>query len=41
MVPGLKFVPGLHAGHEIHLGTQPVLECLLSPVQKIVQEAKR
>jgi hemolysin D len=37
----LRLVPGMQVNAEIHLGTRSVLEYLLSPVQKVVQEAGR
>ena len=40
-VGGLPLVPGMLVSAEIHLGTRSVIEYLLSPVQKIAQEAAR
>jgi hemolysin D len=37
----VRLVPGMQVNAEIHLGTRSVLECLLSPVQKVAQEAGR
>lgn len=37
----LKLTPGMVAQAEIHQGRRTVLEYLLSPVQKVVQEAGR
>ena len=37
----LRLVPGMQVSAEIHLGTRSVLEYLLSPVQKLAQEAGR
>jgi HlyD family secretion protein len=34
-------VPGMQINAEIHLGTRSVFEYLLSPVQKVAQEAGR
>jgi hemolysin D len=37
----LRLVPGMLVSAEIHLGTRSVLEYLLSPVQRLAQEAGR
>jgi hemolysin D len=37
----LKLVPGMLVSAEIHLGTRSVLEYLLSPIQKVANEAGR
>ena len=37
----LRLVPGMQVSAEIHLGTRSVLDYLLSPVQKLAQEAGR
>jgi HlyD family secretion protein len=36
-----KLTPGMQVAAEIHLGNRSVLEYLLSPIQKTVQEAGR
>jgi hemolysin D len=37
----LRLVPGMLVNAEIHLGTRSVVEYLLSPIQKVAQEAGR
>lgn len=37
----LKLTPGMQVAAEIHLGQRSVIEYLLSPIQKVAQEAAR